>query len=451
MSISPYQCPSIFTNRYVHQSIYPEYYTAISSLYTYNDFKFVYRLYTTDGLISTTKNPPYVEEGLGVYNPNPYIKNLFGIDFGPDRNNGFTTCPNSIINYRVEVEEQSQSISSPSQYKYRKATAIRCAKEGFDFNDYRMYNGEGKFLTNWTTRREIGMTGEYGTLRFLNGIQRSGYAASESRIYEIKLQVYRASYNYRYMYNFTSEANNPYYVETSQVGPSTDIHELEDLQKYLLEHYVGPETINNNKWRLRGVLDTQTGIYEPQNIVYSSSIIEENDHYDFYTYAWPYGVDGKTSSAMKFKAVRRCDKHKNVQLQWENELGGFDFFMFNKVSREEMSIGKSDFRKKRDKKGTYNNSDSSLWRYYMGHDEFDRGLSTFHTDIETDWVVNTDWLTDEQVDDMRDLWVSKNIFAYIDGEWYPVVSNIENVLVETSQKGLRQYTFSFRLSNKKYN
>ena len=415
----------------IKQSIYPVYYASTSTDYIYSDFKYLYKLYTVDGLISTTKNPPYISGGVGVYNPNKYINNLFSLDFSPEITN-FTKCDNSILNYRVVVEEQSSDTPSPDTHNFIKTLSLNTSKEDFLFTDYCMYDGSGKFLTNWSSRRKFSLTGEYGTLRFLSGnIFYPFIGTPNSKVRQIKIEILRDDIIYHYL----SVDVNPYYTETS-LGLDTDNTVLEDVSKFLLEYPCSPEILNQRYWSLLGT--TVAGVYYPAPFTIVSDILEEGDKYSFYTYTTPYGT---TSEAQLFEVDSSCSRFNNIQLQWENELGGFDFYTFRKVS----------VKTEKTKPSTYRKVQDTLTEYQMGHNSYARGEEVFHQEIETQWLLNTDWILEEELNEFRDLWISKNVFVYIDGSWFPVISLSPSNVIETDRKGLKSQQISIRLSNKKYN
>ncbi len=434
-------------NKQRHQCIYPDYYTSTSDVYsTYSDFRYKYSINHIDGILSTSLNPPYIKDGVGVFNPNVYLKSLFGLDFQPEITT-FTSCPNSTINYRVDVDEYSKDLVSPDDMSFGKAVIFKNSTEDWDYNEYRMDLGGdpdagGKFLTKWSTERKVALTGEHGTLRFLSGLQKAGHYPTTENSFcrHILIKVYRGDYKYQY----TSQWINPYYSETTIVDIPSDIDDLksnEDQGKYLLETPCLPEILNTLYWKQDGYTYIPTGTWTSTGTYFSGGVLEEGDTYEYYTFTWPKGVNGITSLPMKFKIESPCANTNTIQIQWENSLGGFDFYTFRKNNMKSINRTSSNYRKVRD---TLNSSD------YMNHDEFDRGETNYHNKIETNWLVNTDWVTKEEILDLEDLWTSKNIFAYIDGSWYPIISLTNDVLLNTSKTGLRQYSFEFRLSNKKY-
>jgi len=434
MSLSKNQYPASSTaNKYVHQSVYNTWYASLSTLYAEDRYKYEYEINTTNGAISKAKVPANINGGyLGFYNPNSVLKTLFDTDFNPEIAE-WTTCPNSIKNYFVKVREYSPDIVSPDVETFSKAIVINSCKEDFDYEDYMLVNGTESFLTDWTSTREVSLT-DCGSLRCLSGQLKVGDSTKVSRVYELAI-VRTTSVGHIYYYKWTT--TNPYYGSTQTLNGDNSI--LEDLQNWMLDIPCCPGNFANMKWKQTGYQLTG-GTWQSSSIYSAGCPVEVGDTYTVRTYTWPYGDNGRTSNAQTFKVVDKCSGLEPIQLQWQNDLTSFDFFSFDLVNSKSLTISKSTYRKFRD----------SVTGGLMGHTVYDRGESVYHSNIETTYIANTNWLTNEQVDDLELLWESHNVFAYMNSTWYPVISNVDKQLVGTSKKGLRQYLISFRLSNKKY-
>lgn len=444
MSLTKQQNP-YSSEQFVHQTTYPTYYTATSTQYTVADMKYKFKLYNSDGLVSTTKNPPYISNGVGVYNPNSYLKNLFTNDFQPTINN-FATCDGSIIQYGVKLDEFYSGAVDDTETYYN-VIAINASQEDFDANwtNYIMggtagKSGLGKFLNKFESRRKVSLLDEYGTVRFLSGNFNPLDSDYNSRVYQMYMEVqHTTGADTGFTYHYTSNLLNPYWYETTfdnDLSPTL----IYPVTKHMLEFPCTPQIINQQKWTLIG-LTLVNGSYIPFNTPAPFNFLIEGDEYSIQTYEYPKGIGGKTSYKQYFKIETPCANEETIQLQWKNTLGGYDFFRFEKVSSKTQNIAPSTYRKVRDTLSA---------DYSMGHTDYDRGETVYHSGVETVWTLNTDWLSKQQVLDLEDLWYSKDVYAYIDSEWYPVISLANQVLINTTAKGLRQYGFSIKLSNKKY-
>jgi len=248
-----------------------------------------------------------------------------------------------------------------------------------------------------------------------------------------------------YKYDFRTIYNNPYYTQTL-VGPSTDNNELEDLGMYLLEYPIGPEYINNQSWWYAGYTEPD-GTYHSVGSVAGFALLREGDEYWVQSYTWPNGDNGRTSKPLKLKVKTPCANRNSVQLQWENEYGAFDFYEFEYNRTLTDKTKTSTFRQVRDE---MNMLDGETEIGYYGHSDFSRGEKTYHQDVETLYTLNSDYLTAAELESFRDLWSSKNVFAYIDGKWYPVIAISKEKTIQSDIRQLPQLQFNIRLSNKIY-
>ena len=436
MSLLYYQAPaSASEDQWFHATVNPTWYTAFSSNYIESDFKYDWQIYTTSGNISKSKSAPRIKEGLGSYSPNSVLNSLMSYDFNPTITT-YTPCPNSILGYKIKLQEYSSAIS-PTSIQIAKATALTVSKEGWDYNDNMLLNGTESFMTDVLSTQKVDIT-DYATLRCLNGVIKPINASVTSRVNELQLVVTHTDGN---KYTYYTTVTNPYYNKQA----NTDLTVVEDMSEFLIDIPAGPANLNSMAWFIAGFqLTGQSAVSYAKPWKSTTTPLECGHKYTLRTYTFPYGDLGATSKAYNFEIDCCLD---GIQLQWENKYGGFDFSRFPKVSAKNVSTTKSTFRRGRDSQGQNQNSSGD---FYIGHDDYDRGETVYDIDINETYIANSDWLDAQQILDLEDLWSSKNIFAYIDSEWYPVVSLVGNQMIQSTRKGLRQYEIEFRLSNKIY-
>ena len=432
-------------NHNVSQSIYPEYYTCTSDDNSYSDFKYKFELYTTDGLVNTSMNPALIDEGLGVYNANKFIQNEFDVYFNPEITT-WNAIPDgdSMIQYYVNVEEYSVDIAAPDNESFTKVIAIKNSVEGWNYLDYVLNDTDKHMLTNHSDITLELSLNDVATKRFLNGAMVHGTAGTSftqgnnSLVNQITMTVTKPT-GWIHYYRFRT--SNPYYNYSTTAMSSGD-QTLESMLGRMLDFPVGPKQIMAMKWDYVGNT-SPAGVYTGYSYPYSLNLntLEVDDEYTIQSYTWPYGTNGRTSYPYKFKVVDECSSRDRILLSWETQLGGFDYFIMDRKSDKVNSISKSHFRKVRD---------SVTSDYDYTHDVYDRGETTYHTKIDTNYIVVSDWVTDEEVLYLEDLFYSKNVFARIDDIWYPIILTNDTVMVNSSRKQLRNYTIDFRLSNKKY-
>ena len=436
-----YQMPAaVLEDMYVHQTLYPTYYTAYSTNYTYSDFKYEYIINTTDGAISKSKSPPRFDEGIGRYSPNSVLDSLFGIDFQPEIKS-MTTCTNSILEYTISMKEFSSSIS-PSTITSTKAIALKGGTDTFDYRNYNLTGNTSHMLTDWTSTRKVTLD-DWGTLRLLSGQLKPIGTSIWSRFYEVGLQRTNSVGDLAY---YTHAVVNPYYGQYRD----SNLQTIEDVQGMLFDIPAAPANLSptGSLWNLRGYQLTGQSSVGGLNVPVQGCPVEVGDKYEIYAYCWPYGTNGRTSKSYKFEVVASCASNTPIQIQWENFYGAYDFFRFDLVNTKSLNISKSTYRKDRDSQGSYSKYLGN--DRYIGHSVYDRGETVFNVDIETNYIANTDWIDKQTINDLESLWTTKDAYAYINNTWYPIIVLNDAVPIGSTRRGLRQYQISFRLANKTY-
>ena len=213
---------------WVHQSTYPEYYTCTSTNSSYSDFRYLFKFYTEDGLVSNSKNPPYITDELGVYDATPVLQEYLYYEVDPEIVTYYAP-PGAIQNYLIKATEFSDSIGSPSTSNFQKTIALNCHQEDWDYTQYRLDGNTKKFLSKLDTDQtlELGLN-EPATLRCLAGMLRPNYTSERSLLYEFIVTVTDAVDGYIRYYIFNTA--NPYYAETTANGPSTSNTTIEDYR-----------------------------------------------------------------------------------------------------------------------------------------------------------------------------------------------------------------------------
>lgn len=156
----------------------------------------------------------------------------------------------------------------------------------------------------------------------------------------------------------------------------------------LLETITKSHTYSDYKSRLLAIDCTFTAVGFTVNPAY----------YTVQTY--PSGYAGKASEAMRFNIWEECSKYDPVTLHFLNTLGGFDSYTFRKRTVRSLQGERQSF-----------NQDS--FRYSTGAYSYSNrrgGVQHYATKLTEQWVLNTDWLTDEQVEFIEQLQFSPVVF-----------------------------------------
>jgi len=278
-------------------------------------------------------------------------------------------------------------------------------------------------LTNSPLTQSI-RDGEYATLSFINGnFDNSPDYAQD--IYYIQFNVYDES---------GTNIQNLSYVNTEANGG-------------------GPRSISATFWSNPGVYDSQTigsrllhlGV-GPQNLVDAVATLD-SDWYSYKVSGLEQGTDGlENSDAVYFekwftKQTPECD-YEGTRFSWLNELGGWDYFTFPYANSKSDSITRETY-----KQGFVNYSENS--GYLATYDNTRRGTKQYSTSYEETRVAESDWLTTEQADWLRELIESPNAYIQENGEFYPIVIDTANFDYKTNPRTQKMYrlTITYKMAN----
>lgn len=438
MAVSITQEPGTLTSdKYVHETGYPTYLGMYDSSYaSYSDYKYIFKIYDVNGLLSTNYVAPHKNVGTGYIDVKNILKSQFYSDFNPEiRSTTFESCPGSIREYGC-LGYGYYNGATASTVTFGKAIAINANYDGFITSEYRLNSTTSKALTKRDATTYLKLTSsQFATLRFLNGKLTYNTVGGNSYCYELYMRLTRAATGI--VDEFTSYINNPYY--SANFNRSTVATTIEDVQGYMIEAGTGPRNVQSYYWNWNWST-APGGSPVAQGAVYTAVTLSVGDKYEICAYTWPYGTAGKTSQMYRYEVV--CTGNKTpIELAWRNELGGYDYFNFDRVSKKMIENTRSSFIKNRD----VLNSTTKLVR----HDEYDSGETVIRQDIEDKYTVNTNLLTKTEAALLDDLWVSSDVYAYINSTWYPIILEIDSVMTTTTKMGLLNYEVTFRLANKR--
>jgi hypothetical protein len=110
---------------------------------------------------------------------------------------------------------------------------------------------------------------------------------------------------------------------------------------------------------------------------------------------------GASTSVVFSFNVSDCNKYPPTRLHWLNTLGGFDSWTFGMKSFQEDKIDRRQFLKQK----------NTLVGGSYGYDRMSRGTTDYHIHIGTEITLNTDLLTDAELEHLRGLVSSPVVFA----------------------------------------
>ena len=130
-------------------------------------------------------------------------------------------------------------------------------------------------------------------------------------------------------------------------------------------------------------------------------------------------------------------KYPNVRIQWKNRFGQFDYLNFNLVSREGFS---TDIR-------TFQRQIGSWSSPTLSYNNYDSATQNYATDSTQTLTVNSDWLSEDYNEILKQLLVSDEIYWIYNestGDLRPITIQTNSIQFKTNVVDkLIQYSFDF--------
>ncbi len=160
---------------------------------------------------------------------------------------------------------------------------------------------------------------------------------------------------------------------------------------------------------------------------------------DWYTIQ--LGIDLGTAIPITppIKFYRTCPtKYPNVRIKWKNKFGQYDYLNFNLVSQQSFDTDKQTFQKQL---GTWNGTS-------LSYQPFDNMMQNYNINGMESINVNTNWLTEDYNDILKQLMVSDEIYWVFNEAQNlvrPLTIETSNLIFKTGVVDkLIQYQMEFR-------
>jgi hypothetical protein len=145
---------------------------------------------------------------------------------------------------------------------------------------------------------------------------------------------------------------------------------------------------------------------------------------------------GASTSVVFSFNVSDCNKYTPTRLHWLNTLGGFDSWTFGMKSFQEDKIDRRQFLKQK----------NVLTGGSYGYDRQSRGTTDYHINIGTELTLNTDLLTDAELEHLRGLVSSPVVFVEGGSGEYVSVNVVTNSFRQ--KRGQQDGTFNLEIKIK---
>lgn len=158
----------------------------------------------------------------------------------------------------------------------------------------------------------------------------------------------------------------------------------------------------NLMWKLTdglgsGTLYVSTSLSSGSDPVDGSTPIQwQSNSIPFGRFRWSNGIP--VSEGRNYKVVNPCTLYDKYRICWMNRMGGYDYFNFNLDSKRVIDVARSEYTK-------------TLSRdYAVG----DRGDQVIATRADITYLINSDWITEEDSIWLESLITSPDVY-HLDG------------------------------------
>ena len=218
------------------------------------------------------------------------------------------------------------------------------------------------------------------------------------------------------------------FVPTDLINTTT-IAASDGIGQYLMSSYTQPKnilksTINELTFLCNGGTNTrmvfsyfQDNTYISQQWVYPTTAnrtdVTVNGSYN--TLAFPTNANKVVarlnrssngnwlSPPYEYNLVDACSMYPTLNVYFQNKWGAYDSFIFNLKSTKNDSINRK----------TYQKQD----RYLTTYNAYDPAIRVYDSEIKTKHTLNTDWITQEQLNWLSELVESNNVQFSYDSEF----------------------------------
>ena len=138
-----------------------------------------------------------------------------------------------------------------------------------------------------------------------------------------------------------------------------------------------------------------------------------------------------------------CSGFEPVRFIWSNEFGVWDYFNFTLATNKVTKLEKGNYRK--------NFVDYSTSQNSIPYSITNRGVTNYFTDIDEEWIVNSDWLNQEQAEWLEYLMYSPRVFIQDGFNIIPIIVTNTEFVNKTNPKSQKLYKLevTYKLANPK--
>lgn len=354
-----------------------------------------------------------------------------------------TRQTNTAEQYKVFFgEEYASSVSSSVELYDGIQNATTGSPELSGSNYYLMLNGQLNELqlTNWnwnsgskldyetpsannTFTHQNGLTAfdtssitetDYHTIAFLNGnvIGEIQDVSNAQDVYVMEVSFYEE--------DGTLIRTDEYYNLNPRTGNSdlwSDVYTTQDQYTKLIYFPAGPQNFDDAAQTIPTASAYYDCVFKGQN---ASRGINDNAIWGQYRFN-----------------IQECSGFTPQRFAWKNQWGVWDYFNFTKANNRSASVQRKEY--------TQTFVDYSPNSFPVSYDKTRRGRVNHYNEVTKQRVANTDWLTQTEADNLRELFFSANVYYYdLNNGWVPIVVTTANITERTND--LSQKVFQYEMA-----
>lgn len=341
-------------------------FTVDSTNKTQCNFNYICDIYINGVYTTRLKRLPKGTLGYGEFEVNRVLEDYLTFDF-QNNLNGFLTSTNSILYYELlfgeEYDNSANCDAGTTIYPNLLSSDSVMSLKFQAFNGALQYK---EWLSwNW---QDYQATNGNTTKKFLTNIPNNALVKINDRMV---MSMFKNSFNATRLEIKTYDKYNTLIGTYAYDNPSLPITSFIDI----ITVGVGPENLNNTTL----AVGTQPVI---------SNLVK------YYTVQMIGVIPNYSSELKTFYIDNRINKFDSFRFWFLNKLGVFDSYTFTLSNTQQLSINRNDYNKLYGKFVA-----PSTWTYNFK----DRGLTTNSVDATQNYIVNSNWLSQDESNWLNEL------------------------------------------------
>jgi hypothetical protein len=274
-------------------------------------------------------------------------------------------------------------------------------------------------LTNAPLTQSI-QDGEYATISLFNG-NFNGSSTAAQDIYIVDVTVYDATGSEIDQFDLTNTTANGGGPRTSISQVWSAVAASQTAGTQLLTVGIGPQNLANN----------------------GNTLPSDWAYYTVNAYGQAAASTTNTSgsyASLKFvKQGAQCG-YDGVRFAWKNEFGVWDYYTFTLQNDKAFGIERANYEQ------TFVPYSSD---YPVPYSKQRRGTVNYYNKPIQTQVANSNWLTQNEADWLRELFFSANVFYQDGSDFYPAVITSVDLTEKTNPRTQKnfQYAIQFQVAN----